>query len=190
MFKLVVLVSGGGTNLQAIIDAIKSGKLLAKIDLVVADRECYGLERAKSANIPTKLIDRKIYKDKLSEELTQSISSDCDLVVMAGFLSIIKQDFVRKFENKIINLHPSLLPKFGGIGMWGMNVHKAVINAREKFSGCTVHYVTEEVDGGNIIEQAVVEILPTETYESLQKKIAVEEHKLIVSVIDRLSRGI
>lgn len=186
MLKLVVLVSGGGTNLQAIMDAITVGDLDANIALVIADRECYGLERARLAKIPTKLIDRKIYKEQLSQQLLESIAEDCDLIVMAGFLSIINKSFINKFENRIINLHPSLLPKFGGVGMWGMNVHKAVITAGETKSGCTVHYVTEDVDAGQIILQSEVAVLSDDTPELLQKRVLGVEHNTLIQSIKKL----
>lgn len=190
MLKLVVLVSGGGTNLQAIMDAITVGDLDANIALVIADRECYGLERARLAKIPTKLIDRKIYKEQLSQQLLESIAEDCDLIIMAGFLSIINKSFINKFENRIINLHPSLLPKFGGVGMWGMNVHQAVITAGETKSGCTVHYVTEDVDAGQIILQSEVAVLSDDTPELLQKRILEVERKVLILAIKNILKVI
>ncbi|MDO5616796.1 MAG: formyltransferase family protein, partial [Cruoricaptor ignavus] len=137
MKNIVILVSGGGTNLQRIIDCINSGEISnAKISLVVADRECFGLQRAEQAGIKNILIKRG---KSFSETLEKHLPENVDLIVLAGFLSILSQDFTEKFGGKMINIHPSLLPKFGGKGMWGMNVHNAVINAKEKESGATVH---------------------------------------------------
>ncbi len=183
MLKLVVLVSGGGTNLQTIINAITNEQLDASIECVIADRDCYGLERAKLANIPTALVDRKLHKSNLSTELLKCIPEDCGLIIMAGFLSILDSQFIHKWQNKIINIHPSLLPKFGGAGMWGMNVHKAVIEAGEVKSGCTVHFVTEEVDSGKIILQTAVDVLTTDTPEELQKRVQSIESDTLIGAI-------
>jgi formyltetrahydrofolate-dependent phosphoribosylglycinamide formyltransferase len=149
MKNIVVLVSGGGTNLQRIIDTIKSGEIPnAKVSLVVADRDCYGLQRAENEKIKNKLIPRG---KNFCELLEKEIPENTDLIVLAGFLSIITKDFCEKFKGKIINIHPSLLPKYGGKGMYGSNVHKAVVENKEKETGITVHYVNENYDEGNII---------------------------------------
>ena len=169
MKNIVVLVSGGGTNLQRIIDCIDNGEIPnAKISLVVADRDCFGLERAKNHNIPTQLIPRG---KTVSSELKQILSKNTDLIVLAGFLSILNKDFCESFNGKIINIHPALLPKFGGKGMWGHHVHEAVLAAKEKESGATVHYVTSGIDEGEIILQKSFEISKNETLESLAEKI-------------------
>ena len=132
MKKIVVLISGSGTNLQRIIDCVESGEIAdTKISLVVADRDCYGLQRAENAGIPHQLIKRG---KSFSEKLEKIVPEDIDLIVLAGFLSILNDQFCKKFQNKIINIHPALLPKFGGLGMWGMNVHNAVLEAGEKES--------------------------------------------------------
>ena len=169
MKNIVVLVSGGGTNLQRIIDCIDNGEIPnAKISLVVADRDCFGLERAKKHFIPTQLIPRgKMF----SSELKQILPEKTDLIVLAGFLSILNKEFCESFTGKIINIHPALLPKFGGKGMWGHHVHEAVLAAKEKESGATVHYVTSGIDEGEIIIQKSFEISENETLESLAEKI-------------------
>lgn len=186
MPKLVVLVSGGGTNLQAIIDAVQQKVIDAELIAVIADRECFGLERARLAHIPAYLVDRKLYRPELSQKISELIPDDCDLIVLAGFLSILNQQFIQRFEGKIINIHPSLLPKHGGAGMWGLKVHQAAIAAGDTESGCSIHFVSEEVDGGAIIAQAKVAIDVDDTAESLQSKVLAFEHKLLVSVIQRL----
>lgn len=184
MKNIVVLVSGGGTNLQRIIDCIDSGELPnIKISLVVADRECYGLTRAESHKIPNTLIKRG---NDFCENLDKILPLDTDLIVCAGFLSIITKDFTEKYAGKIINIHPSLLPKFGGKGMWGMNVHNAVIKAGEKESGVTVHFVTSGIDEGEIILQERVEVLSTDTPESLAEKIHKIEYDILPKAIFQL----
>ncbi len=181
MKNIVILISGSGTNLQRIIDCIDSGEIPdAKISLVVADRECYGLERAKNYNIPNHLVKRG--KD-FSEMLEKLIPENTDLIVLAGFLFILKSDFCEKWKGKIINIHPSLLPKFGGKGMWGMNVHKAVLEAGEKESGATVHFVTSGIDEGGIILQGKAEIDDNETPETLAEKIHEIEYDIFPKAI-------
>ncbi|MDD3266211.1 MAG: phosphoribosylglycinamide formyltransferase [Burkholderiales bacterium] len=186
MLKIVVLVSGGGTNLQAIIDAISNHILDAKIESVIADRECYGLERARLAGIPEYLVDRKVEKQNLCTKVDELISPDCDLIVLAGFLSILDSGFIAAWQGKIINIHPSLLPKFGGSGMWGMNVHRAVVAAGEIKSGCTVHYVVDEIDGGDIILQTEVPVLASDKPEDVQKRVLSVEHSTLVAAIKNL----
>src|SRR5690606_18526886 len=146
MKQICVLVSGSGSNLQRIIDATESGEIKnAQVNLVIADRNCYALERAANHGIRTLLIPRgKGFSAKLSE----AVSTDTDLVVLAGFLSILNNEFCEKFKGKIINIHPALLPKFGGKGMWGNHVHEAVLKAGEQKAGATVHFVTSGIDEG------------------------------------------
>ena len=135
--RIAVLVSGGGSNLQSIIDNIEQGNLNCEISYVIADRKCYGLERAEKHGIKNILLDRKVLKEKLSDEISNVLENDdekTDYIVLAGYLSILSPEFIKKWSRKIINIHPSLLPKFGGKGMYGMNVHRAVIEAKEKES--------------------------------------------------------
>lgn len=184
MKNIVVLVSGGGTNLQRIIDCIDKGEISnAKISLVVADRECFGLTRAENHGIPNLLIKRgKDFCENLEKHLPEKV----DLIVLAGFLSIITPEFIAKFEGKIINIHPSLLPKFGGKGMWGMNVHNAVIAAGERESGATVHFVTAGIDEGEIILQGKVNIDPNDTPETLAEKIHQVEYDIFPKAIEKV----
>ena len=181
MSKLAVLVSGGGTNLQAILDAFPNQDIS-----VIADRECYALVRAAEAGVNTHLVDRKLYRDELSLRINALIPDDCDLIVLAGFLSILDKQLIQRFPQKIINIHPSLLPRHGGAGMWGIKVHQAAISSGDRESGCTVHYVSEEIDSGAIIAQAKVEITADDSAESLQQKVLAHEHELLVSVISKL----
>ena len=187
MFKIGVLVSGGGSNLQSIIDKSKSGELQCKVEVVIGDRECYGVERAKEAGIDGYTLDRKVLKKELCREIDKIVSErGVDLIVLAGFLSIIDEEFVNKWKGRIINIHPSLLPKFGGPGMYGIRVHEAVLKAREQESGCTVHYVDTGVDSGEIIAQKRVKVLEGDTPEILQKRVLVEEHKLLPESIAKI----
>lgn len=187
MFKIGVLVSGGGSNLQSIIDKSKSGELQCKVEVVIGDRECYVVERAKEAGIDGYTLDRKVLKKELCREIDKIVSEKgIDLIVLAGFLSIIDEEFVNKWKGRIINIHPSLLPKFGGPGMYGIRVHEAVLKAGEQESGCTVHYVDTGVDSGEIIAQKRVKVLEGDTPEILQKRVLVEEHKLLPESIAKI----
>lgn len=187
MFKIGVLVSGGGSNLQSIIDKSQSGELQCKVEVVIGDRECYGVERAKEAGIDGYTLDRKVLKKELCREIDKIVSErGIDLIVLAGFLSIIDEEFVNKWKGRIINIHPSLLPKFGGSGMYGIRVHEAVLKAGEQESGCTVHYVDTGVDSGEIIAQKRVKVLEGDTPEILQKRVLVEEHKLLPESIAKI----
>ena len=187
MFKIGVLVSGGGSNLQSIIDKSQSRELQCKVEVVIGDRECYGVERAKEAGIDGYTLDRKVLKKELCREIDKIVSEkEDDLIVLAGFLSIIDEEFVNKWKGRIINIHPSLLPKFGGPGMYGIRVHEAVLKAGEQESGCTVHYVDTGVDSGEIIAQKRVKVLEGDTPEILQKRVLVEEHKLLPESIAKI----
>lgn len=182
MKNIVVLVSGGGTNLQRIIDCIESGEIPnAQISLVVADRECFGLQRAKNSNIPCKLIPRG---KTFSSELQKVLPENTDLIILAGFLSILNKEFCETFSGKIINIHPSLLPKFGGKGMWGHHVHEAVLEAGEKKSGATVHYVTSGIDEGAIILQKSFDISLDETLITLAAKIHEIEFEILPKAVN------
>lgn len=184
MKNIVILISGSGTNLQRIIDSIDKGEIEnARISMVIADRECFGLKRANNHNIPTKIIPRgKLF----SSELQKAIPENTDLIVLAGFLSILNGEFCENFEGKIINIHPALLPKFGGKGMWGNNVHEAVLEAKEKESGATVHFVTAGIDEGEIILQKSFPLAENETLETLAQKIHEIEYEIFPKAIDKI----
>ncbi|MDC7232665.1 MAG: phosphoribosylglycinamide formyltransferase [Spirochaetales bacterium] len=185
MFKIAVLISGGGSNLQALIDASNSGFLGSGIiTTVISDRQAYGLDRAAAHDIQTWLIDRRAYKGNLSEKIMEKIPRDTDLIVLAGYLSILSSDFVQTWRGKIINIHPALLPDFGGKGMYGMNVHRAVLEAGRDKSGCTVHYVDQGVDTGEIILQKEVPVLEGDSPEDLQKRVLQQEHSALVEAVN------
>jgi phosphoribosylglycinamide formyltransferase-1 len=188
----MVLVSGGGTNLQALLDAEKEDRIgPGKIALVVSDRPgVYALERAKLAEVPTVVVelDKNIPKDdrrkKLSDRILELAEKyNIDLIVLAGFLSILVGKIIGNYSRRIINLHPALLPKFGGAGMYGEKVHRAVLEAREKESGCTVHLVDAGTDTGPILLQRKVPVLPGDTPESLAERIYKKEHTAIVEAV-------
>lgn len=187
--RIAVLISGGGSNLQSIIDNIENNILNCEISYVIADRDCYGIERAKKHNIKHCLLDRKTYKENLSEEINKILESDedkTDYIILAGYLSILSDIFIKKWENKIINIHPSLLPKFGGRGMYGMNVHRAVIEAKEKESGATIHFVDSGIDTGEIIMQIKVPVFENDSPEDLQKRVLEKEYSLLIDGIKKL----
>ena len=178
MLRLAVLISGGGTDLQSIIDEHKKGTINCEIALVISNRKnAYGLERAKAAGIPTACIkDQKELLDKLKEE-------KIDFVVLAGYLAILGEDLIKAYPNKIINIHPSLIPSFCGPGMYGMHVHEAVLNKGVKVSGATVHFVSEEVDGGPIIYQEAVSIADLDDAKAIQERVLEIEHKILPMVV-------
>ncbi len=173
---------GNGTTLQAVIDSINSGNLNAKINLVVSDnKEAYALERAKKENIPTYIIKNKSFED-VDIELDKLLRNyDIDLIVLVGYLKMIGPRLINKYT--IINTHPSLLPKFGGKGMFGMNVHRAVVEAKEKVTGPTVHFVNEKYDEGNIISQTTVDILETDTPDDVSRKVQEVEKIQLIKVL-------
>ncbi|MFZ1563191.1 MAG: phosphoribosylglycinamide formyltransferase, partial [Leptotrichiaceae bacterium] len=175
-----------GTNLQEIIDNIENKRLNCKIEYIIADRDCYSLVRGRKYNIKSVLLDKKEYGNKLSNEINKVLENKVDLIVLAGYLSIIDKDFISNWNNKIINIHPSLLPKYGGKGMYGMKVHEAVIANKEKKSGCTVHFVDVDIDTGKILLQRKVDVSNNETPESLQKKVLKEEHQLLIEAIEKV----
>ena len=186
--KIAVFVSGSGSNLQAIIDSIESGKLNCEIAFVIADRPCYALERAEKHNIRSVMLDRKLFGEKLSDEIDMILSDagEISCIVLAGYLSIISENFVKKWNRKIINMHPSLLPKFGGKGMYGLKVHEAVLKAGEKESGCTVHYVDTGIDTREPIMSMKVPVLEGDTPEILQKRVLEKEHLLLVKGLEKI----
>ena len=187
--RIAVFVSGSVSNLQSIIDNIENGTLNCEISYVIADRECFGLERAEKHGIKSIMLDKKLFGNKLSDEISAILENDIektDYIVLAGYLSILSESFINKWTRKIINIHPSLLPKFGGKGMYGMNVHRAVIEAKETESGCTIHFVDTGVDTGEIILQIKVPVLSDDTPEILQKRVLEKEHILLIEGIKKL----
>ena len=176
--KIAVFVSGGGTNLQAIIDKIASGEITnVEISEVIASNEsAFAIERAKKAGIPAKVISKKVLGAEAYDEatLTELNSLGVELVVLAGFLSMLGPKTVAAYANRIINIHPALIPSFCGQGMYGIRPHEAVLAKGVKVSGATVHFVNEHYDEGPIILQKAVDVLPDDTPETLQKRIMKE----------------
>lgn len=173
--NIAVLVSGGGTNLQALIYAQKSGILTnGEIKLVVSsNKNAYALKRAENAGIKTAICERKGFSQKEFEEsiLNALEKEKIEVIVLAGFMSILSADFVKRYPDRIINVHPSLIPSFCGEGFYGLRVHKAALDYGVKVTGATVHFVNEIPDGGRIIMQKAVEIKENDTPEALQKRV-------------------
>jgi phosphoribosylglycinamide formyltransferase-1 len=188
-----MLASGSGTNLQAILDTCARSEVSGRVVVVVSNNpKAHALDRARLAGIPAVAMhhrafpDRDTFDGKLAEILN---SYEVDLVCMAGFMRILGPWFVNQFAGRIMNIHPALLPSFGGLGMYGDRVHKAVLDSGSKFSGCTVHFANEAPDGGPIILQAVVPVLDTDTVETLAARIAQEEHKLYPQAVQLFAEG-
>ncbi len=175
--RIAVLVSGGGTNLQALLDAQRAGKLPhGEIVLVVSSKEgVYALERAAQAGVPAAVVSRKALggSQNAFEAALLALLEEyrVDLIILAGFLSILSGEFTRRYENRILNVHPSLIPSFCGKGMYGLRVHEAALAYGVKVTGATVHYVNEVPDGGQILLQKAVDVLPGDTPETLQRRV-------------------
>lgn len=186
--KIVVLASGSGSNLQALIDAATSESFNGRIGLVITDRtNAYALQRAENHGIAAICIDRKAYSNKADFDMHLiNILNEAqpDLIILAGYLSILSSDLTHKYQGKIMNIHPSLLPAFGGKGFYGEKVHKAVIESGCNKTGATVHFVDENTDTGPIILQEVVEVNEDDTLETLAKRVLTVEHKLIVKAAE------
>ncbi|MDP2642497.1 MAG: phosphoribosylglycinamide formyltransferase [Candidatus Peregrinibacteria bacterium] len=192
MFKIGVLASTKGTDLQAIIDEMKAGKMEGvELAVVISNKQdSYALERAKSQGYKAIFVDPK---DLTREEFDGKIANlleenKVDLVVLIGYMRILSTEFVKKFPHKIINVHPALIPKFSGKNFFGSNVHEAVLAAEEKETGMTIHYVDEEVDAGEIILQKKCEVLPTDTPETLKEKVQALEKKWYPEIIRQLAK--
>lgn len=194
--KIAVMVSGGGTNLQALIDAEQSGIIKSgKISLVLSNKaDAYALERAKRADIPTAVVEKKSCADtaEFEERLIEILDgAGIEIIVLAGFMSILTERFTRHYENRIINVHPSLIPSFCGKGFYGLRVHEAALAYGVKVSGATVHFVNEIPDGGRIIMQKAVSVEDGDTPEILQKRIMEEaEWKILPLSCEKVSAEI
>ena len=195
MIKIAVLVSGGGTNLQALIDSWKNGNIEGgEISLVISSvAGAYALERAEKAGIKTLTIERKKYEDAslFDKAVADALcANNADLVVLAGFLSVVGPEVLKSFENKIINVHPALIPSFSGKGFYGLKVHKAALEKGVKITGATVHFVNDEVDGGKIILQKAVDVLKDDTPETLQQRVMREaEWVLLPKAVAMFCKG-
>ena len=196
MVRVAVLVSGGGTNLQAIIDAKNAGNIpSAELALVLASNEkAYALTRAEKAGIPSEVLrkakgeDATLYGERLLEVLRKH---DIDLVVLAGFLTILPENVIRAYDHRILNVHPSLIPSFCGDGFYGLRVHEAALEKGVKVTGATIHFVNEITDGGEIIAQKAVEVFPDDTPETLQKRVMVEaEWVLLPQAVETVAKSL
>ena len=196
MVRVAVLVSGGGTNLQAIIDAKNAGKIpSAELALVLASNEkAYALTRAANAGIESTVLrkakgeDVTLYGERLLEVLR---AHKIDLVVLAGFLTILPENVIRAYDHRILNVHPSLIPSFCGDGFYGLRVHEAALAKGVKVTGATIHFVNEITDGGDIIAQKAVEVLPGDTPETLQKRVMVEaEWVLLPQAVETVAKSL
>lgn len=184
MLNIAVCVSGGGTDLQSIIDACEAGKINGQIRLVISNRKkAYGLERARLHGIQAEWI-----KDE-DEILKRFEEEKIDVVVLAGYLAIVGDKLIEQYKNRIINIHPSLIPSFCGPGFYGMHVHEAVFKRGVKVSGATVHFVTGEVDGGPIILQRAVDISDLETPEYIQARVLEIEHEILPEAVALYCEG-
>jgi len=191
--RLGVLVSGGGSNLQSIIDHCNSGYLPAEVVIVISSKEgVYALERAKRHNIPSFVVNPKTFPTKTAyeDEMIRLLNSfKVDLIVLAGFLRVLSPHFVNTFQGKIMNIHPSLIPAFCGEGYYGEKVHKAVLDYGVKITGVTVHFVDEGADTGPIILQRAVPVLDNDTPETLAERVLQEEHKIYPEAIKLYALG-
>ncbi len=191
--NLGVLVSGRGTNLQAVIDSIQKGSLEAEVCVVISSKQdAYALKRAEKYGIPHYCVLRRDYKRQkdFEREMVNLLKKhDVELVVLAGFMTILSPYFVNEFKNKIINVHPSLIPAFCGKGFYGERVHKAVLDYGVKITGATVHFVDEGTDTGSIILQQAVQVLDDDTVESLGARVLKLEHELLPKAINLFARG-
>lgn len=195
MLKITVLVSGGGTNLQALLDAQKRGALRnGEISCVISSRpDAFALERAAKAGVPTEVLARKEFSSLADYDqalLALLEKHQTDVIVLAGFMTVFGEDVVRRYPNKIINVHPALIPSFCGKGFYGLHVHEAVLARGVKLTGATVHFVNEICDGGPIILQKAVEVLPEDTPQTLQRRVMEEaEWKLLPEAVSLVCQG-
>ena len=187
MFKLAVFVSGRGSNLLSIADEIAAGNLMAEISAVISNKnDCKAVEFARNNGIKSFIVSEKVNDENsiTYQDLIVKLNDlKIDLIVLAGFLKKIPVDLIKTYKNRIINIHPALLPSFGGKGMYGMNVHRAVFNSSAKVSGPTVHFVDEIYDNGKIIDQKAVDISDVQTPEEIAQRVLKIEHNLLPSVI-------
>lgn len=194
--KIAVFVSGGGTNLQALIDAERSGAIKSgKIELVISSNpEAYALERAASANIPTAVVSKKAIgsQEGFEAEIKRLLSDNgIELIVLAGFMNILSEDFTKDYPERIINVHPSLIPSFCGKGFYGLRVHEAALEYGVKVTGATVHFVNEIPDGGRIILQKSVTIRSNDTPTTLQRRVMEQaEWKILPRAVELVSKEI
>ena len=195
MLRVGVLVSGGGTNLQAILDAIDQGRVTnAQVEVVISNNSgAFALERARTHGIEALCVSPRDYKtrEEFNQALLETVDRyELDLIVLAGFLVKVPEIVIGKYRNRIINIHPSLIPSFCGVGYYGLKVHEAALKRGVKLTGATVHFVDEGMDSGPILLQKAVEVLPGDTPESLQKRVMEQaEWQLLPQAIDMIANG-
>ena len=195
MLRVVVMVSGGGTNLQAILDAVDAGRITNTeiVGVISNNKNAYALERARENHIPAKCISPKDYesRDVFNEKLLEAVNEyEPDLIVLAGFLVVIPPEMIAKYRNRMINIHPSLIPAFCGTGFYGLKVHEAALERGVKVVGATVHFVDEGTDTGPIILQKAVEVENGDTPEILQHRVMEQaEWKILPKAIDLIANG-
>lgn len=193
MIKVGVLASGNGTNLQAILDACQSGRIPARVAVVISNEPgAFALERARKQGVDAVIVNHRDFegREPFEKKLIQELDSrGVDLVCLAGFMRILTPLFVNHFQGRMMNIHPALLPLFGGKGFYGEKVHKAALESGMKFSGCTVHFVTAETDGGPIVLQAVVPILDDDSSETLAARIHEKEHEIYPEAVRLFAEG-
>jgi len=189
MYKLAIFVSGRGTNLLSIASQVQNGSLNAEIAVVISNRkDCKALEFADKENIPHYIVSNyteDVFSVNFEQLIKIFIELNIDLIILAGFLKKIPIELIKNYKNKIINIHPALLPSFGGKGMYGMNVHNAVFNSSAKVSGATVHFVDEIYDNGKIIDQRAVDISDVKSAEEIAERVLKVEHQLFPDVIKK-----
>lgn len=192
-WRIAVMASGNGTNFQALSDACRAGEINGEVAVLVSNQKyAFALSRAREAGIETVLFEAAKFKTRalMCSKISRALKErDIDLICLAGYMLKVEPCLIRTFPNRILNIHPALLPKFGGKGLYGRRVHEAVIAAQEKESGCTVHLVNEIYDEGPVIAQAKVLVDPADTPDTLAEKIHSLEHKLYVSVVKDVCFG-
>lgn len=193
MLKFAVMASGGGTDFQSLINAVHEGRIRAEICCLIASKpDIYAIERAKQAGIPVEIVQKKAFgtADEFDQKILEILHRyEADFVVLAGYLSIVGSKTIGAYRNKIINIHPALIPSFCGMGMYGSHVHEAVIEYGVKFSGATVHFVNEEADAGPIIMQEVVSVLEDDTPQDLASRVLKTEHKILPEAVALMADG-
>ncbi len=191
--RLGVLASHGGTNLQAIMDACKQGRLNARVCVIISNNsKSVALERARREGIPGYHLSGAVHPapEQLDQAILQTLETHrVDLVILAGYMKLLGHQTLIRYNNRVLNIHPALLPKFGGKGMYGMNVHEAVIAAQESVTGVTIHIVDEVYDHGPIVAQCEVPVLEGDTPESLAERVLKHEHEFWVETLQKISRG-
>lgn len=190
--KIGFLGSHNGSNMQAILDGIASGKVQAEARVLISNNsQALIIDKANKAGLKTFHISTKHFPEaEIGKEIARIMKeNEVELIILAGYMKKIDDNLIAAFKNRIVNIHPALLPKFGGEGMYGMNVHKAVVEAGEKVSGATVHIVNGEYDSGKILAQAEVEVLPQDSADDLAARVLKAEHSLYPETIDKIAKG-